>query len=375
MAEKSDQERTEEATPKRLNEARERGQVPRSRELNSVTMLLAACVALMVLGDGIIEGLNSAMRRGLAPSMDEIFQTEALTRVFYEVLTASLWSLAPFFVLCILAALFGPLALGGWSFSASAMSFKFDKLNPLSGLKRLFGWQGISELLKALAKFTIVMIVAGFVLWNMAERLIGLATEPPNVAIAHSASLILWAMFMLSAALIVTVLADVPFQLWNHGKQLRMTKQEVRDEYKETEGKPEVKRRIRTLQMEFAKRRMMGEVPKADVIVTNPTHYAIALRYDQKRMRAPVVVAKGADLIAAEIRRVAEANNVPLLSSPALARAVFYSTELNQEIPAGLYTAVAKILAYVYQVRTRKDYQNTNLSMPDVPIPDELRRD
>ncbi len=375
MAEKSDQERTEDATPKRLNEARERGQVPRSRELNTVAMLLATSVGLMVLGDGIIDGLNSVMRRGLAPSMDEIFHTDALMRIFYETVGSSLLSLAPFFLVCVLAALFGPLAVGGWAFSASAIAFKVEKLNPLSGLKRLFGWHGLSEMLKALAKFSIVVIVASIVLWNIAESLIGLATESPEVGIAHAGSLIAWALLTMSAALILTVVADVPFQLWNHAKQLRMTKQEVLDEYKETEGKPEVKQRIRALQREFAQRRMMNEVPKADVIVTNPTHYAIALRYDQTRMRAPVVVAKGADLIAAEIRRVAEANNVPLLSSPALARAVFYSTELNHEIPAGLYTAVAKILAYVYQVRTRKDYQSSTLSMPDVPIPDELRRD
>ncbi len=191
-----------------------------------------------------------------------------------------------------------------------------------------------------------------------------MALEP---AIARGLSMLGWAAVILTSTLIVLALFDVPFQLWDHKRQLKMTQQEVRDELKETEGRPEVRGRIRQLQREMAQRRMMEEVPKADVIVTNPTHFAVALRYDADRMRAPIVVAKGADLVAANIRRVGREHDVPLVEAPLLARAIYFSTELEAPIPAGLYLAVAQLLAYVFQLKAYREFGG------DIPQPpDEL---
>lgn len=239
----------------------------------------------------------------------------------------------------------------------------------------MFGSHGAMELLKALAKFALIgaMIIA--LLWGKSGELMHLGIETPGAALAHAGSMLAWAFLLITLPLAVVVMVDVPFQLWQHAKQLRMTRQEVRDEMKETDGSPEVKARIRKLQRELAERRMMAEVPKADVIITNPAHYSVALRYDQGTMRAPRLVAKGRDLIAAEIRRVAVEANVTCVQAPPLARAVYHGVELNQEVPAALYKAVAQVLAYVYQLRMARQEHGVEPDFPDLAIPEEWRRD
>jgi flagellar biosynthetic protein FlhB len=279
----------------------------------------------------------------------------------------------PFMLLMLVTALLAPLALGGWSFSVEALGPKFDKLNPLKGLKRIFAVRGLVELLKALAKFLLIGGVGAFLLIRNMPRFNGLAYETVPQALAHAGSILGWSFLLLSLSLVVIAAIDVPFQLWDHAKNLKMTHQEIKDEYKTTEGKPEVKAQIRRMQQELAQGRMMAEVPKADVVITNPTHFAVALKYDAKNMRAPRVVAKGADLIASQIRSVATANGVALFEAPPLARAIFYSTEINQEVPAGLYLAVAQVLAYVYQLRTSRRKSGFEPHRPvDLPVPDEF---
>lgn len=380
MAEQdSGQERAEQATPKRLQEAREKGQIARSLDLNSTVMLLAAAGGFLVLGGRITSGLLDSMRHNFRISRENVFNPGAMLQLLEQSVADALTALAPFLVLMIVAALLAPLALGGWSFSSEALGFKWEKLNPLSGLKRIFGPHGLMELMKALAKFFVLGTAAVVLLWKMAGDFVGLGDEPLPNALGHVASLLGWSFLALSGTMVLIAAVDVPFQLWNHSRKLKMTRQEIKEEFKETDGNPEIKGRIRSQQREMARRRMMAEIPKADVIVTNPTHYAVALRYDPDKMRSPVVVAKGTDLIALQIRTVAVTHRIPILSAPPLARALHHSTELNHAIPAGLYLAVAQVLAYVYQLKQRQhsgaQYDETPLTIAELPIPDELRRD
>lgn len=375
MAEETGQERTEEPTANRLNEARKKGQLARSRELTTVAMLLAASGYIIFAGDHLVTFLADDMRRHFTLDRALIFDHTRMTTTFLAAVFDGLMAVMPFFVLMFVVAALAPLALGGWSLSAEAVSFKWERLDPVKGLKKIFALRGVIELIKALIKFGLVISAAIWLMWRARNEILGLGMEDVNSALAHSASLITWSFLVLSAALIVVALVDVPFQLWDYKKQLRMTRQEVKDDTKQTDGSPEVRGRIRQLQREMARQRMMQEVPKADVIVTNPTHYAVALRYDAKRNRAPVVVAKGADLIAGHIRQVATAHGVTIVSAPPLARAIYHSTDLNHEIPSGLYLAVAQVLAYVYQLRKRTTPAADTVTLDDLPIPEELRRD
>ncbi len=353
MAEqKPQQDRTEQPTPKRLKEAKEKGNVPRSRELTMTCVMLAGASALLFLAAGIGNTMLADMRGAFAVERELIFDPGYLTRALATVILDALYSLLPLAVLVPMAALGGAVLIGGWSFSASGMAFKTERLNPVKGLARVFGANGLNELLKALAKFAIVAVVSVAWLWYSADTLLSLGRQPIRAAITHALELCGVSFLFVSSTLILIALVDVPFQLWNHTKKLKMTRQEVRDELKDTEGRPEVKSRIRMLQQQIAGRRMMEEVAAADVVITNPTHFAVALKYTESTMRAPRVVAKGRNSIAARIREVARDNGVPLFSAPPLARALYSSTRLGQEIPGGLYKAVAQVLAYIYQIKS-----------------------
>ncbi len=368
------QERTEQATPRRKQQARERGQVARSRELNTVTVLVVGAAGLLSMGPGLLSGLAEVMRNGLSGASAGLGDVSGLSAQLEHAMLAALRTLAPFLALMVVAALAAPLALSGWSFSTKALAFKWEKLDPVKGLGRVFAWRGLVELAKALAKFALVAGVAVLLLRWQADQLAGLSAEPLGQALRHLAHVLGWSFFILSAVLIVVAVADVPFQLWDHARQIRMTRQETKDELKETEGRPEVRARIRNLQQEVARRRMMEAVPDADIVVINPDHYSVALRYQPDRMRAPTVLAKGVDRVALRIREVAGRHDVPILSSPPLARALYFSTKIGQEIPGGLYVAVAQVLAYVYQLRRyRTDGGEFPVQPQDPPIPEEFR--
>ncbi len=370
------QEKSEQPTPKRLREAREKGQVARSRELNTTLVLLGGAGGLLLMGGSIFGQLQEILRRSWTLERELLLDTGMLHTVLLTRITEGLVMLLPLFLMLIVAAVLGPISMGGGNFSGKAMAPKLSKLNPISGLKRIFSLQGLMEFGKTLIKFVLIASVAGVFLWQLSGSLMGLGHQPLERGLMHAGNMVGWTFLTLAATLILVALVDVPFQLWNHQKQLRMTKQQVKDEFKETEGKPEVKSRIRQTQHDMARRRMMAEVPKADVVVTNPTHYAVALRYDQQGMKAPRVVAKGADLVAAEIRERARAAGVPLFSAPPLARALYFTTRIDQEIPAGLYVAVAHVLAYVYQLRAAAGSPSARRPEPptDLPVPDELLR-
>jgi flagellar biosynthetic protein FlhB len=371
MAQETGQERTEQPTPKRLREAREKGQVPRSKELNSMALLMASAGGFLLMGESILTGMQDIMSNGLALEQARDIDKSGLIALLGNTLLQSLLVVAPLFLLLMVVVVFTPIGLGGWSFSTKALSFKWEKLDPVKGIGRIFAWRGLMELLKVLAKFTLVAAISIVFLWSLVDEILGLGAESLKPALAHVASLCGWSFLASSSVLIIVAAIDVPFQLWQHNKQLRMTKQEVKDETKETDGRPEVKGRIRALQQELSQRRMMEAVPQADVVITNPTHYAVALRYDATRMQAPLVVAKGADLVAARIRQVADKHDVTIVSAPPLARALYASTDLNQEIPAGLYVAVANILSYVYQLNSLQADDAIPVEPTDLPIPDD----
>jgi flagellar biosynthetic protein FlhB len=351
MAESQQQERTEEATPKRLEEARRKGQIPRSRELSMAAVLMTSAVVLYSDGPQVADRMRGMMTRALsldrAAIDDPGFMTEALAQATFATLDAC----TPLFMALIAAAFMGTVAIGGWNFSPAPLAFKFERLDPVAGLGRMFGLNALVEVLKALAKATFIVIAAVVLLMGSMDKLLGLSDQPLNLAMGSSISLSLLTLAVCSGALLLIAAADAPYQLWSHARQMRMTRQEIEDEQKESEGRPEVRNRIRQLQQEVARRRMLDSVPKADVVITNPTHFAVAIRYDESRMRAPIVVAKGADLMATRIRTVAGEHKVTLFESPLLARALYWTTDLGQEIPSQLYLAVAQVLTYVYRLK------------------------
>jgi len=377
MAEDSGQEKTEQPSAKRLNDAREKGQVPRSKEFTTVLVLIASAVAMLFLGEKMIRSVAQVMTKSFSFTRKELFDPVAMIHhLLYSLETIAPY-LGSFLAITVLAALIAPASIGGWNFSTQAIGIKLEKLDPLKGLKRILGPQGLIELVKALAKFILIGTISTFIIWSLRDQLLTLGKQEVEVAMAALGHLVLWGFLAISSSLILIALIDVPFQRWNHIRQLKMTKQELRDESKETDGNPELKGRIRRMQIELSQQRMMQDVPEADVIITNPTHYAIALKYDQTGSGAPLVVAKGADLIAQQIRMVAEANEVPILSAPPLTRAVYFNTEIGEEIPAGLYIAVAQVLAFVFQLRryNNRGGNKPHLNTEDLPIPDDLKHD
>ncbi|WP_349431689.1 flagellar biosynthesis protein FlhB [Methylomarinum sp. Ch1-1] len=375
MAEDSGQDKSEEPTSKRLEDARKKGQVPRSKELDTFVSLITSSVLFIFMGGYMARGLAEIMKRQFRLSREVIFDPSSPLSHFGRSMSDGILLIAPFALVLAVAALITPMLMGGWNFSGEAMQPKLSKFNPLKGLKKIFGIQGLVELLKALLKVTLVFIVAGALFNVYRDELVAMNNLPVDRAIYRSADIIVRCLLILSSALLLVVLVDVPYQLWNNKRQLKMTKQEVKDENKESEGSPEVKGRVRRMQMEISQRRMMDEVPKADVIVTNPSHFAVALKYDQNGSGAPVLVAKGVDLIAAQIRNAALAADVPLVAAPPLARALYYSTDLNEEIPQGLFLAVAQVLAYVFQLKAASENGWEKPYPPaDVPVPDEFRQ-
>jgi len=373
--EENGQEKTEEATPKRLEKAREEGQVARSRELGTTLLLMTGSVCMLMFGELLASRLKSLMRGNFGfdrvAAQDPSYMFAYLGQSVYDMLDAVLLIL----FLLMFAGAMGSIALGGWLFSVKPIVPKLNRLSLLSGLQRMFSLKALVELFKAIAKFVVVAAVASLILWLMKDELIALGQESIEVAIVHAAQIIAWSAFGMSAATILIALVDVPFQVFDHAKKLRMTRQQLKDEFKESEGKPEVKSRVRQLQRELAQSRMMAAVPEADVVITNPEHFSVALKYDMNGNQAPLVVARGADEIAIKIREIANEHKVPLLRSPQLTRAIYYTTEIDEQIPGELYLAVAQVLAFVYQLseiqrnrpipQSQIDQLNRKLSVPE----------
>tara|TARA_R110002072_G_scaffold14582_8_gene60169 strand:+ start:19527 stop:20666 length:1140 start_codon:yes stop_codon:yes gene_type:complete len=379
MADEQDtsQERTEQATPKRQEEARDKGQISRSKELTTMFILMASALSFILMGQQLSMSLQQLMRDNFTIQRHDIFDDSFGFSAIVESGGNVLLDFAPFLMVLLIVAFFAPMLVGGWLFSPKALALKLDKLNPIAGIKRLFSANSLMELLKAFAKFTLFTGIAIFMLWHHTYELLSIGHNGLLAGLVDASDLILGSFFVVCLGSILITFIDVPFQIWNHSKQLKMTKQQLKDEMKDTEGKPEVKSQIRALQQELANRRMMEAVPDADVIITNPTHYAIALSYKPDEMGAPKLVAKGADLIAERIRNLGAEHNVMIFPAPMLARALYFSTKVNQDIPGGLYLAVAQVLAYVFQLRESVNISRSIKPAPptDLPIPEEFQHD
>jgi flagellar biosynthetic protein FlhB len=366
------QERTEDPTPKRLREAREKGNIPRSRELSTMMVTLTGAAALLLFGRGLSDMILERLRNSFSPRAEDLADPRYLLRALNDAIVDGLMALMPFFVLCLAAALLGPLMLGGWNFTTQALQPKLEKLDPIKGFARLFAPRNLVELGKAIAKFLLVGAVALMLLRSLMDQIIALGMEPVRQALGHAVQLCLLSLLVMCASLAVIAAIDVPFQLWDYTRKMRMTLREVRDEMKETDGRPEVKSKIRQTQQQLARRRMMEEVPHADVVVTNPVHVAVALRYEDGEMTAPRVVAKGTDLVALRIREIATENRVPVFEAPPLARALNAHADIGEEIPRPLYHAVAQVLSYVYALRRARRYEIPTPAVPEIEVPAEL---
>ncbi|WP_293775545.1 flagellar biosynthesis protein FlhB [uncultured Oxalicibacterium sp.] len=373
MAEESDLEKTEPASPRKLEKAREEGDVPRSRELATCTLLLGAAAALWFTGGSMIRQLNVVLASGLSFDREMAFDMNRLFTHLAAHLVDLAIAFAPMALILIVVALASPMLIGGWLFSGKALQPNFGRMNPAKGLGNMVSTRSGVELLKAVGKTILVGTIAWMVIKFEIDSVMALSVEPLKSGAEHLGHLMLMSFTFIGSGLIIIAGIDAPYQIWQHGKKLMMTRQEIRQEAKESDGNPEIKAKIRQQQREIARRRMMTEVPKADVVVTNPTHYAVALKYAENGMRAPKVVAKGADEVAAKIREIAAENNVVLLEAPPLARALYRHTDLGDEIPEKLYVAVAEVLAYVFQLRAyTKNGGNRPKAPKDLDVPADM---
>ena len=373
MAEESGLERTEPASQQRLDKAREEGDVPRSRELSTCMVLLASGGGLYFFSDGLVTKLSEMLTSHLAFEREIAFDSTLLISKTNSTIQDILIAFSPLALLVIIAALGAPLLIGGWLFSAQALQPKFSRMNPISGLGNMISKRALVELIKALLKTLVIGVIAWISIQNLKNDIFGLIHESYDESIRHLGSMLLICFLSIVGGLVIIAGVDAPFQMWSYAEKMKMTHQEVIQESKEANGNPQIKAKIRAQQREMARRRMMSEVPTADVIVTNPTHYSVALKYAEGKFGAPRVVAKGADAVAAKIKELGMEHHVPILEAPPLARALFKHTELGDEIPETLYSAVAEVLAYVFQL---KNYQKMGGVYPSKPnklqVPPEL---
>ncbi|RJE75788.1 flagellar biosynthesis protein FlhB [Pseudoalteromonas sp. MSK9-3] len=375
MAEDSGQEKTEEPTGKKIEESRKKGQVARSKELGTTFVLIFSAISLLMYGPEIGKGLYNIMGRALTLNRNETYDTTKMFSIWGEMFSELIFPMSMFVFIIVIAAFIGNTLLGGFNFSWQAAAPKASKMSPAKGIKRILGPQAGIELIKALLKFVLVAGFAIFLINTFFYEILHLSVEQIPSSIVHALEILAWMFLALSCTLIIISAIDAPYQSYNHHKQLKMTLQEVKDEYKNSEGDPQIKARIRRTQREMSQRRMMQDVPDADVIVTNPTHYSVALKYDTEKAGAPIVIAKGVDELAMQIRKVAIGNEVPIVESPVLTRSLYHTTEVGHQIPDQLFTAVAQVLAYVFQLKRfqkGRGKRPTGLS-DDLPIPNELK--
>lgn len=369
-------EKTEEPTAKKTADSRKKGQVARSKELSTALVLISSAITFIFMGAEIAKALFEVTQRTFTLSRDETYDFIHMFQAWGFAIETISFPVLAYMVIVTIAGIYGNIALGGYNFTWQGASPKASKISPIAGFKRMFGMNSVVELLKAIAKFVVVATMAYVALNIFKDEALHLDMELYPLNLFHALDLISWGFLLMCCALIPIAAFDVPYQSYKHNKEMKMSLQEVKDERKNADGDPQVKGRIRKLQYQAAANRMMQEVPTADVVVTNPTHYSVALKYDQNGTRAPTLVAKGVDELAMHIRKIANGNDVPIVASPMLARAIYYSTEAEHEIPEKLFMAVAQVLAYVYQLKAHKNGKGKKPQPlnKNLPIPPELRR-
>jgi flagellar biosynthetic protein FlhB len=375
MADSDSGEKTEEPTAKKLSDARKKGQIARSKELGTMFVLVGSAAALMVVGEALVNAMTLMMTRLFSLNRQEVMDIHALFKVVMEsvgyVVSPLLW----IFAIILIAAFVGNTLLGGMNFSVEAMAPKASKLSPLAGFKRMFGAKAVVELVKSLLKFFVVFIVAYLLLSTYFDEILSLSVELLPLNIAHAVDLLLWMFLILTVSLVIIAVIDAPYQIWDHNRQLKMSLKDIKDEMKSSEGSPENKGRIRRTQYEISQRRMMSDVPDSDVVITNPTHFSVALKYDAAAGGAPTIVAKGIDEMAMHIRTIAKEHGVEIIQSPALARSLYYTAELNEDVPEELFAAVAQVLAFIFQLNEYKKRRGKkpNALAKNLPIPDDFK--
>ena len=374
MADNDD--KTEQPTGKKISDARNKGQVPRSKEAGTFFVLIGGVLSIWAFSSLLGSGLRQIIMNSFSLTRDQIYSVDEFRRIFVQnILSIGIPIIG--IALCVFVlAIIGNIMIGGYNFSKEALKPKFNKLNPVTGIGRIFSLNSIIELVKGIFKVVFIASFCYFALSGRIHEVMGLSYIDPNAGIKRAISLLFQFMVIVVCAMIPIIMIDVPYQKWHYLKQLRMSKQEVKDEYKDTEGNPQIKGKIKQLQFQMAARRMMQDVPTADVVVTNPTHFAVAIKYDPDGETAPLVVAKGVDEIAEKIKEIARESDVPVIPIPPLARSLYYTTDLNKEIPRGLFKAVASLLAWVMGMKAFKEGK-TNQRPRDLdknlPIPEELR--
>ncbi|PKH88744.1 flagellar biosynthesis protein FlhB [Colwellia sp. Bg11-28] len=375
MADSDSGEKTEEPTAKKLTDARKKGQIARSKDLGTFFVLVGSACAMLLMGKALANSMANMMSHMFSLSREEAMDVNALFKVIndgvYQIIPPLLW----IFFIVMLAAFIGNTLLGGMSFSGDAMMPKASKLSPMAGFKRMFGVQAAVELIKSVLKFFVVFIVAFLLLSGLFEEILGLSRETIPANFEHAVTMLQWMFLVLALSIGIIVVIDAPYQVWNHNRQLKMTKQEIKDEHKGTEGSPEIKGRIRRTQYEMSQRRMMQDVPESDVVITNPTHFSIALKYDAAAGGAPVLSAKGVDEMALHIRTIAKEHQIEIIQSPALARSLYYTAEVGDDIPEELFAAVAQVLAFIFQLNEHKKGKAKKPTpvAKELPIPDDFR--
>lgn len=374
MAEsESGQDRSLDPSAKRYEDARHDGRVPRSRDLAHFCVVGASVGALAMAGESLAAASRGLLVRGLQFDATSATEPARMSERLGQLVGDALLATAPVLGVMLVAAVAAPLLVGGWLFAPGTVLPKLDRLDPMTGLQRLFSLRSLVGLGKNLLLAILLAVVGGAFILSHIQQFAGLASDALPNALSQLFSLLLRAFALLTMTLAAMALFDVPYQIISFRNSLKMTIQEARQEDREMQGDPRLKAQVRKVQREMARRRMMAAVPKADVVVTNPTHFAVALKYLEDRHRAPVVVAKGMDVVAASIRELAQEAGVPLLEAPPLARALYQHVEIGAEIPAALYTAVAQVLAYIFQLKRHAQGQAPRPVVPtDIEVPDGL---
>jgi flagellar biosynthetic protein FlhB len=374
MSDQSSQDKTEKASPQKVKKARQEGQIPRAKEFTTAVIFLAVALYFYSQLSNIWQSMTGVFRYNMALTKDDLASPNQMVEQIGQSLAMIIEMLVPMFAVIIIVTVASTLVLGGWMFRPANMLPKLSKLNPLSGIKRMFSTRSLVELIKSTLKVTVVFAVLYVYLDNHLQPLLGMQSLPLNQGVTMIMSILFEGLLLMGFALLIFGVIDIPYQRWEHLKELKMTKQELKEEFKNNEGRPEVKQRIRQIQQQFARRKIDKMVPTADVVITNPTHYAVALKYDMSLSEAPFVVAKGVDETAMHIQRIARENQVEIINSPPLTRSIYYTTAIEQAIPSQLYIAVAHILTYVLQLKAfRKGSGKKPHPLPIFSIPKHLQ--
>jgi len=374
MAEESSSERTEEPTARRLEKAREEGQIARSVELNTAVLLVTATLFFTFSGQWMFDKLGQLFVYQLQFDRKVMDKAELLPAIFAQSVLDGYVIIFPIMITLAVLAILSTGLTGGFIFSAKLLAPNFGKLNPMSGLARIFGIKALIELGKSILKFSIVTVILYLTVMNNMEALLNLNRMDLNLAVKQAGGMIVDACFWMSMGLVFIALLDVPLQIYQVNKKLKMTKQEVKDEMKDSEGRPEIKAQIRRRQREMANNKMMSKVKDADVVITNPQHFAVALQYDPTSDGAPILIAKGADELARKIREIAKEEGVEIFEAPELARALYFTTKLDAIIPEELYHAVAQVIAYVFSLNDAYS-KSSRFVKPKPKIPENMRFD